>query len=251
MLFAGTLVAVVLTTAAVLPAVSATTASGEAGHLPLLFNFGIAPSRLPAEKPAPVTMSLSWKGRTDDGSHLPALWKLTIEGDRHIAADVTDLPVCEDGPHFDIRPSGIPKRCRKAAVGHGHLTVEVEYPNQPPVSIDGELTFYNLGRKPGGFDLLAHTFLVAPVTAELLFKIEVRKAHRGRIGWTASAALPKIAGGYGSITAYSLRVDKRLLAATCVGGKLTLRAFSRFADGTKRRETVVRACSVAEPLTRS
>jgi hypothetical protein len=235
-----------LAMAAVAVAGYAATASSDAGHLPLSLNFGVTPAKLPAEKPAPVTMSLSWKGGTDDGSHPPALQKLAIEGDKHLVADVADLPVCEDGSHYDIRPSDIPERCRKAAVGNGHLTVEVEFPDQPQVSIGGKLTLYNLGRKRGGFDLLARTFLAAPVTGELLFIVEVRKLDGGRFGWRASGVLPKIAGGYGSITAYSLRVGNQLLAATCAGGKLALRATSRFTDGTKRRETVVRACSVVD-----
>ena len=236
-------VATAMATAAVAVAVSAPSPAAEAGHLPLFFNFGITPSKLPPKNPAPVTMSLSWKGGTDDGSHPPALRKLTLEGDRRIVFDGKGVPVCKGGPHFDVRPSDIPKRCRKAAVGHGNLTVEVEFPNQELISVSGRLTLYNLGRKQGSIDLLARTFLVAPVTAEIVFKIEVRRINKERYGWRASAALPKIAGGYGSITDYSLRIGRRLLAATCTDGKLTLRSLSAFADGSKRRETVVRTCS--------
>ncbi len=238
----GSAAATALATAALVAAAGGSTASGDAGHLPQLFDFWIAPHRLPARKPAPVTMSLSWKGGTDDGSHSPALRKLTIEGDRQIVFDATGLPVCEGGPHFDVRPSDLPKRCRKAAVGHGQIVVEVEFPEEPPLSVEGELTLYNLGRKPGGLDLLARTFLPAPITGEIVFTIKVREIDKGRYGWRAIALLPKIAGGHGSITDYSPRIGKRLLSATCADGRLTLRALSEFADGTRRREMVARAC---------
>jgi hypothetical protein len=237
-------VAVMAIAATAMPA-KAASPSVEAEHLPLLFNFGVTPSKLSAKKPTPARMSISWNGRLDDESPVPALRRLKIEADRNLDLDLAGVPVCRFGPHYDIRPSDIEERCRDAAVGHGRVGVEVRFPEEPAVSTSGKLTVYNLGRKAGGVDLLAHFFLSAPVVAEIVFPIKVRRAA-GRYGWKAQATIPKIAGGSGSITDYSLRIGRRVLCATCPDGKLLLRATSVFLDGTVRRETAIRTCTVAE-----
>jgi len=237
-------IALVAIAAGVLPA-EAASPRVEAEHLPLLFNFGVSPSKLSAKRPTPARMSIAWKARLDEESPVPALRSVKIEADKHLALELADVPVCSFGLHYDIRPSDIEERCRDAAVGHGRVGVEVRFPEEPAVSVSGQLTLYNRGRKPGGYDLLAHFFLSAPVAGEITFPIEVRKAT-GRYGWKATATIPKIAGGSGSITDYSLRIGRGFLRATCSDGKLLLRATSVFLDGTVRRETAIRTCTVAE-----
>ncbi|MDX6635514.1 MAG: hypothetical protein QOF06_1717 [Solirubrobacterales bacterium] len=73
--------------------------------------------------------------------------------------------------------------------------------------------------------------------------MKVRRVRKGRIGWEAVAAIPKIAGGAGSITDYTLKIGKRFLSATCVS-HFELRAVSIFVDGTRLRERSVRPCAV-------
>jgi hypothetical protein len=76
--------------------------------------------------------------------------------------------------------------------------------------------------------------------------ITIRKIDDERFGWRASAEVPKIAGGAGSIYGYSLRIGKRFLRATCGDGRLELRAASTFVDGEKVTGRTVQACSVAK-----
>jgi len=95
--------------------------------------------------------------------------------------------------------------------------------------------------------LLANASLPSPVAREVAIPITIRKVDEGRVGWIATAAVPKIANGAGSITGYSLRIGKRFLTASCGGGRLELRALSYFVDGTKLLQTRVRTCSAAAP----
>ena len=185
--------------------------------------------------------------RNEEGEPLGALRTLRFEGDRHLALDLADVPVCEL-PGRDVRRNldEMERLCGEAAVGHGQMTVEAYFPGERWIPATGDMTIYNLGRKPDGPDLLAFVELPAPFTAALSIPIELRRLNRGPFGWEVRAPIPKIAGGAGFITEYSLRIGRRFLSATCVGGKLQLRVFSRFADGTRRSERVARPCTVAE-----
>ena len=107
------------------------------------------------------------------------------------------------------------------------------------------MTVYNLARKPDGPVLLAFVELPAPLTTMLAIPIKLRRLNRGPFGWEARP-IPKLTGGYGFITEYSLRIGRRFLSASCVGGKLQLRVVSGFADGARRSERVARPCTVAE-----
>src|SRR5690349_2475432 len=113
-------------------------------------------------------------------------------------------------------------------------------------AVTGDLTLYNMGHSGKERHLLASAFIPAPVTGEIPNPIQVRRIDKGRFGWMATATVPKIAGGSGSITGYSMRIGKRFLTATCGDGRLQLRATSTFVDGTRLVEGSIRACAVAE-----
>jgi hypothetical protein len=176
---------------------------------------------------------------------VPALRELIFEGDRHLAFHLKRVPACSGGL-YDYR-GAFEDACGDTVIGHGKLTVEVEYPEGPPQTMTGDLSLYNGGPKGKALRLLAHAVLPSAVAREVAIPITIRKVDEGRVGWVATAAVPKIAGGAGSITAYSLRIGKRFLTATCRGGRVELRALSYLADGTKLLQSAVRTCTMAEP----
>lgn len=130
-------------------------------------------------------------------------------------------------------------------IGRGDVDLEVNVVEQL-LDVAGELTIYNGPRGDAGRILIGNLVVPAPVTAEIGIPILVRKIDKGRFTWRATAAIPKIAGGYGSITGYSVRIGKRFLTATCASGRLRLRVVSRFADGTKLSEGALRSYAMPE-----
>jgi hypothetical protein len=194
-------------------------------------------------KPAPVQMTIRGRYRTEDETQVPALKELRLQGDKHIELDLKDVPPC--------RPSGRGPRedhsdiCPRSVIGRGTISVETAFPGDQAIPTSAPLTLWNGGRKRGGADLLAYAFLPAPAVQELPIAIEVRRVRKGRIGWEAVAAIPKIAGGAGSITDYTLKIGKRFLSATCAG-YFELRAVSAFVDGTRLDERFVRPCAVSK-----
>ncbi|HEU5105507.1 MAG TPA: hypothetical protein VFU11_06670 [Solirubrobacterales bacterium] len=207
--------------------------------------FGISPSALPKRKPRSVRLALSARVRTDDGSHVPALTEMELKLDRHFFFDLHGVPVCRGGGR-DVR-SEVLEGCEDAIVGRGTVEVEVAFPEEPLMAVSGSLRIYNRGHKPGGANLAARAYFPAPVTGAVLVPVEVRKMPGGRYGWRARLAIPKIAGGYGSITAFSARIDKRIVSATCGDGKLQIGSVSTFADGMQHFMTAIHLCSVARP----
>lgn len=208
------------------------------------FRFQMTPSKLPRAKAKPVRVSISGRYRTDDGSHVPALHELKLEFDRHFILDVKDVPVCGGGA-INVRRNVL-EGCEDAVVGRGTVEAEVAFPEQPLTSVSGALTVYNRGRKPGGADLLGWAYFSAPITGAVVVPVKVRRIDGGRYGWRARLEIPKLAGGSGSITGYSVRFLDRILSATCGDGRLQIGGVSTFVDGTLLASSVIRSCFVPE-----
>lgn len=228
--------------------VAAATAGGVDVGMPVSWTprFTISPTKLSRTHPTPVTMLESGQYRTTDGSRVPALRELALEGDRHLALDLKGVPVCKGRSGRDGR-MGIEEQCRDALLGSGKLIVEIAFPESALLWTSSKLHLYNGGRSDDGWRLLALATLTVPTPSELVIPITIRKIDDERFGWRASAEVPKIAGGSGSIYGYSLRIGKRFLGATCGNGRLEMRATSTFADGEKIIGRTVQPCAVAEP----
>jgi hypothetical protein len=229
-------------------AAGAATLPGDADHPSQRLDFAVAPSVLPRSEPAPVRMSVAGKYRLEEGGpRFEALRSLRFEADRHINLDLEGVPVC-DGLGLDVRRDldDMERLCGDAAIGRGYLTAEAAFPGDRLFGSTGKLTLYHRGRTADGARLLAFAYLPAPLTGAIEIPVEVRRINRGRRGWEIRPSIPRSTGGGVWITEYSLRIGKRFLSATCVGGKLVLGVVSGFEDGTTRRERVVRPCTVPE-----
>jgi hypothetical protein len=214
----------------------------EADDMPVLFGFSVSPRKLPRTKPQPVRVLVSDRYEARDGSHVPALEELELELDRHLALDVAGIPIC-DGGGREIRREVL-EACDDAVVGKGTIGVELAYPESQLITVSGDLTIYNVGRRPGGADLVGYTF-IQPLIRNMIIPIKVRKNAGGRYGWKARFEIPKLAGGAGSVTSYSMHLGKRIFSATCSDGHMLARATSTFFDGSSRTDRAVRTCSVA------
>ena len=239
--FAAVLVAAVLATAGL--ALAAPWVKVVVGNLEAQYNGGFSPKVLSKKKSTPITFNAAAKFGTLDGTHPPALKEVLIEGDKHGSIDVKGLPTCKPG-ELQSRPSSEARRvCGPALVGSGKTNVEVKLAEQPAFDANSELLAFNGGVKGGVTTLYIHAYLKAPVTAAVVTTVKIKKIHKGRYGLESVASVPKIAGGSGSVTFFTLTLKKGIVSASCPDGHLNARGTAVFTEGPKMKATVIRPCT--------
>ena len=68
---------------------------------------------------------------------------------------------------------------------------------------------FNGGVSGGKTTLFIHAYLSNPIAAAIVTTVKVSKIHNGRYGLKSVAAIPKIAGGSGSVTNFNLTINKK------------------------------------------
>ncbi|HET7510384.1 MAG TPA: hypothetical protein VFJ65_09075 [Solirubrobacterales bacterium] len=216
----------------------------EAGNLRFTFNGGFSPSKLPKKKLANIMLQASGKIETKDGSHPPALKEVILESDKNGTINTKGVPVCKSGQLQSRDTKGAEKACGKAIIGTGQTSVEIAFPEQPPIPVNSKLLVFNGGTSGGKTTLFIHAYITVPTPAAIVTTVKIKKIHKGRYGLLSVASVPKIAGGSGSVKSFSLTVGKQhTLFAKCPDGKLQAHATSVFADGTRASATIVRTCT--------
>jgi hypothetical protein len=226
----------------------------KAGNLVLTINGGVTPKALPKDELAPIALNVSGKVATSDGSHPPALREVVVHTDRNGTLDARGVPSCKQGQLEAQTTAAAEKVCGDAIVGSGTTDVEVAFAEQQPIPIHSKLLAFNGGIKGNTTTIYIHAFLTSPVAAAIVTTVKVSKENKGPYGTKSVASIPKIAGGAGSVTAFSLLLKKQLfsyqgrkhgyLLAKCANGQFKAQAEAIFSNGTKiGPATITRACS--------
>ncbi len=214
------------------------------GNLKLTFNGGITPSKLPKKKMAPITLTVSGGIATIDGTHPPALKEFIVETDKNGGINAKGVPTCKGGKLEARTTSAAKKVCKPSIVGEGTTNVEVLFPEQAPIPIKSKLLAFNGGVRGGKTTLFIHAYLSSPIAASIVTTVKVSKIHNGRYGLKSVAAIPKIANGAGSVTNFSLKINRKgYLTAKCTDGHLDAQGEAVFADGTRAKGGVTRPCT--------
>jgi hypothetical protein len=215
------------------------------GDLEVQYNGEFTPKVISKSKPTPITFNVEAKIASLDPAekHPPALREFLIEGDKHGSIDVKGIPTCTSGRLQSRTSKAAREACGPALIGSGKTDVEVKFPEQPAILAHSELLAFNGGVKGGVTTIFVHAYLTAPVVAAVVTTVKVKKIHKGRYGLESIATVPKIAGGSGSVTFFTLTLNKGIVKASCPDGKLQARGTAVFADGTKAKGTVIRPCT--------
>ena len=179
------------------------------GNLELTFNGGITPTKLPKNKMAPITLNVQGKFRTIDGTHPPALKEFIVETDKNGGIDAKGCPTCKGGAARSSTTKAAEKACPDSIVGKGTTNVEVEFAESKPIPIKQQLVAFNGGTSGGKTTIFIHAYLTDPVAAAIVTTVKVSKISNGRYGLKSVAAVPKIAGGSGSVTEFNLTINKK------------------------------------------
>lgn len=217
---------VVLALAALIAiATSASLAHGErrqSGNLIVALNGGIAPLALPRQRPAPVSIHLSGRILTEDGSPLPQVKRVTIELAGPGQLYTRGLPLCPRARLRHANNRQAMDRCGPALVGRGSLGAEVVIPNQAPFSIQTHLLAFNGRTAVGRRAIWVHAFTKNPPLSLVLPFV----VHRGRGGYpnVLVAAVPDSVGPLPRLAQFHLNLFRRFsfrgrrhsyISATC------------------------------------
>lgn len=223
----------------------------------------ITPRELPQREMAPVELEISGKISTADGTQPPALREAIFDFDKHGSIDATGLPAC-GRRQIEGRVTG-PARaaCRQAIVGGGVAQIQIGPPETEPTVDSTRLTLFNGGVTAGATKLLVHAAIAMPEPVSVIATVEIKRAQKGRYGWTSTTNIPRLFDGLGSLLSFELRIGRRFvhegtqrsyLMARCFDGKLAAKmikaVFRREAGNlstTTLSGTVIRPCKQTGP----
>jgi hypothetical protein len=184
--------------------------------------------------------------------HPPALKEVLVEADKNTAVQTKGYPACRSGQLQSQDTAHAEAICESALIGSGTTDIEIAFPESKKVPVSSKLLVFNGGEAGGVTTFFIHAYITVPVPAAVVTTVKIKKIHKGRYGMLAVATIPKIAGGSGSVTAFSLKIDKKftykgkkvsVLSAKCPDGKLQAHATAIFADGTKAATEFIRPCT--------
>ncbi len=215
-----------------------------AGNLELTFNGGFTPKALSKTKLTPITLNVSGKIRTVDGTHVPAMNEFDLETDKNGAVNVKGLPVCTASKLQSQDTKHAEAICKTAIIGSGQATAEIAFPEQAPIPAKSKIIAFNGGFSGGVTTIYIHAYLTVPTPAAIVSTVKIKKIHNGRYGLLAVTTIPKIAGGSGSVTDFNLTINKKgVLSAKCTDGKLQAHGTAIFTDGTRASAEILRTCT--------
>jgi len=215
-----------------------------AGNLELTFNGGLTPKAVSKTKLTPVTLNVSGKIRTVDGTHPAAMKEFDLEADKNTGVDVTGLPVCKASQLQSQDTKHAEAICKSAIIGSGRAIASIAFPEQAPIPADSKIIAFNGGVQGGVTTFYIHAYLTVPTPAAIVSTVKIKKIHNGRYGIGSVTTIPKIAGGSGSVTDFNLTINKKgVILAKCPDGKIQAHGTAVFTDGTRASAEVIRTCT--------
>jgi hypothetical protein len=223
-----------------------------AGNLEIVIDgsSGITPKALSKTKYTPVAFTAAGSVRSLDASEPqpPPLKEVLLDA-KNAAVNVKGFPTCSSGQLQARDTAAVKKACPDAIIGTGQTTVSVKFPEQAPIPAKSPLLVFNGGVKGGVTTFYIHAYLTQPIVAAIVTTVKIKKSGSGLKSVTT---VPKIANGAGSVTSFSLKIDKKftykgqkqsVLSAKCVGGKIQAHVTAKFYDNSQLSADVLRTCT--------
>jgi len=230
----------------------------ERGDLFVRFSGGIAPTILPRDHLAPISVRIKGTVKTFSGNAPPPLRWISIGINRGGRIDTRGLAVCRRSQVEATSSRGALLACRSALVGEGSYVAGTAFPEQASFPSRGRIVAFN-SLNHGHPAILAHVYGATPVPTTRIFFFRIH--HRqGTFGTTLTASLPPSINRYGYLKQISLDLfrvyrykgrARSYLSAACAappGFSGAVFPFARaamaFEDGRKLASTLTRSCQV-------
>jgi hypothetical protein len=244
--------AVAVTSAAIAAAAGEKPTVVRAGNLQLTINGSVTPKALPKNKLAPITLNVSGGIATIDHTHPPALKEVIVDTDKNGTVNAKGLAACTASKLQSQDTKHAEAICKEAIIGTGTTSVEIAFPEQKPIPVTSKLLAFNGGTKGGVTTIFIHAYITVPTPAAIVTTVKISKEHKGPYGLHSIASVPKIAGGSGSVTSFSLTFHRLFtykgkkqsyFLAKCPTGRFVAQAEAVFTNGEKIKGGVVRTCT--------
>jgi hypothetical protein len=230
----------------------------EHGDFFVRFAGGLAPTKLPRDRPAPIEVSVRGAVKTLSGERPPALRKVSIELNRGGVLDSRGLPVCRTADLLSTADGQALANCGDALVGRGSYLANTAFPEQLAFPASGHILAFN-ARVDGRPAILAHIYGTEPVATTRIVTFHIHR-RPGAFGTILSGSLPASLNRYGYVRRLDLSFFRRFLyrgqrrsylSASCpapAGFPGAVFPFARasmgFADGRTLSSTLTRSCRV-------
>ncbi len=231
----------------------------QSGNVRISFSGGFAPSSLPRDRLAPISVHVKGAISTSDGTHPPPVRRVEIALNRNGKLTTAGLPTCSSARLQSTSSETALQRCGPSLVGRGRFGANVEFPSVTPFPATGKLLAF-FGKRQGRPALLLHLFGTAPVRTTFVLPLTISQPGKGEFGTVLSATIPTLAGGLGSVTEIDLRIGRTFtyrgerrsfISAACAapsGFSVAIFSLARgsffFADGRRIDTTLTRDCRV-------
>jgi hypothetical protein len=240
-------------------AIAAAAASGrpifvQTGDLEITFDVAVKPKALPRSKRAPIAVSISNRVVSRGTAQVPAVTRATIEIDRSVAIDSRGVPVCSASQLENQTTETAEAACRPALVANGSVDFEIATPGGEPTRTQSRLLAFNGGASGKATTIFIHAYITAPVVEAIVVPVTLTK-RKGAFGLRARVAVPEIASGTGSVTAFDLSFKRQVatsgggrhgyLLANCSDGNLVFEPEASFSDGGLARGLLALGCTPA------
>ncbi len=209
---------------------------------------GVTPKALSKTKYTPVAFTAAGSVRTLDGTQPPPIKEVLLDA-QNSAVDVKGYPTCTSGALQARDTAAVKKACPDSIIGTGVGKFVVGFPEQPKIPATSPLLVFNGGTSGGTTTFYIHAYLTQPIVTAVVTTVKIKKSGTGL---KTVSSIPKIANGAGSVTDFSLKIDKKftykgqkhsVLSAKCVGGKLQAHVTAKFYDGSQLQADVLRTCT--------
>jgi hypothetical protein len=216
---------------------------------------GFTPQALPRKKYAPISFQGNADIASTDGGPPPKLLRARLDFDRDGRLSTRGLPVCAPNRIDNAAPKAARRICAKALVGTGEVAAAMDLPGLSGFRVRSPLSVFNGPRVGGHPSVVGHAWTTVPEREVFVTVIPIEK-HSGPYSYTATAEIPEIADGAGTLTHLDARIGRRYRAggsrrsyvsARCSDGVMETRGRLDFDDGTVIEGSLFKPCSVVRP----
>lgn len=213
-----------------------------------------APKKLSKSKWTPGSLKVTTTLRnssTANGVPVPTV-RVQIDFDKNARIFTKGIPTCDPSKIQNTSTEIALRECRPARIGSGKAKASIPVGEQVFVA-DQTVTAFNGKPKGGKPVLLLHSYGTKPTVTTLVLTGTVTNYNRQGYGPRLDLEVPKIAGGAGALTDFTVTINKKYrykgkpatyISAKCPKSKkLKVRSVFTFLDGQSSKPTDVATCA--------
>jgi hypothetical protein len=221
----------------------------------------ISPTKLSSVKFTPValrfTLDITGTGFGETTKSLPfPLASSQVKLPKDALVNSKGIPVCTPAKLENTTETAARAACKKAILGTGNASAQVELPGQGPIPAPAPVTAFNGPIQGGNPVFIIHAYTTVPAPTTFVVPGVFAKVGGG-YSRGATFIVPPIAGGYGTLIHFDLTTGKKLYgkgkrkhafgSARCRTGTLRAQGVFNYASGVSNTVDTIVKCKPIKP----